>query len=81
MEPNKLRYPSTWEEGFKHQHHMAMNASVLNPLAHLCHNEHKAIARAKKQTNLEWDRFQVTLQNTFEVLKPTLVKLTSSHIL
>ncbi len=60
---------------------MAMNVQVLNnPLAQFCHNEHKAIARAKKHTKLEWDRLQVTVQNTFEVPKLTLVKLTSSHI-
>jgi hypothetical protein len=52
-----------------------------NPLAQFCHNEHKAIAKAKMLANLEWDRFQVILQDIFKVLKPTFVKLAFSHIL
>jgi hypothetical protein len=51
-----------------------------NPLARLHHNEHKPIARVRRHTNLEWDRLQVTLQNTFEVPKLALVYLISSHI-
>jgi hypothetical protein len=58
-----------------------MNAWVLsNPLAQFHRNEQKAIARAKKHTFLEWDRFQVDLQYTPKLVKPTLVRLTSSHI-
>jgi hypothetical protein len=53
-EANKPEHPSTWEEGLKHQDHMAMNVRVLNnPLAQFCYNEHKAIAKAKMLANLE----------------------------
>jgi len=39
------------------QNHMAMNAPVLsNPFARFCHNEQKAIARAKRHAFLEWDK-------------------------
>jgi hypothetical protein len=40
-----------------------------------------AITRAKMHAFLEWDRFQVDLQYTLELLKLALVMLTSSHIL
>jgi hypothetical protein len=64
------------------QNHMAMNAHVLsNPLARFCHNEQKAIARAKRQTFLEWDKLQVHLQYTPKLPKPALVRLTFRHIL
>jgi hypothetical protein len=64
------------------QNQMAMNASILsNPLARFCHNKQKAIARAKRHAFLEWDMFQVHLQYTPKLLKPALVRLTSSHIL
>jgi hypothetical protein len=66
----------------RHQDHVAMNVWVLNnPLVRFHHNEQKAIAKVKKHTNLEWDRPQVVLQNTFEFPKFTLVKLISNHIL
>jgi hypothetical protein len=82
MEFGKLEHPYIWEDDLKHQDHMAMNVWVLNnPLARFHHNEQKAIARVNKHTNLEWDRPQVVLQNTFEVFKLALVKLISSHIL
>jgi len=59
-----------------------MNVQVLsNPLTWFYRNEHKAITRAKKHATLEWDKLQGDLQYTFEVLKPTFVKLTFSHIL
>jgi len=39
------------------QNHMTMNLQVLNNLlAWLCHNEHKAIARARRHATLEWDK-------------------------
>ncbi len=57
MEPSKPERPSTWEEGLKHQNHVAMNAQVLNnPLAQFYYNEKKAIARAKRHVNLNWDK-------------------------
>jgi hypothetical protein len=37
--------------------------------------------RAKRHINLEWDRFQVSIGETPEVLKFTLVMLTSNTIL
>jgi hypothetical protein len=59
-----------------------MNALVLiNPLARFYHNEQMAITRAKMHTFLEWDRLQVDLQYTLELLKLALVMLASSHIL
>jgi hypothetical protein len=64
------------------QNHMAMNARVLNnPLAWFCHNKKKAIARAKRQAFMEWDKLQVHLQYTPKLPKPTFVRLTSSNIL
>jgi hypothetical protein len=64
------------------QNHMAMSARVLNnPLARFCHNEQKAIVRAKRQAFMEWDKLQVHLQYTPKLPKPTFVRLTSSHIL
>jgi hypothetical protein len=82
MEPSKPRRPFTWEESLKHQEHVAMNACVLSsPLAQFRHNEQKAIVRAKRHITLEWDRLQVDLHYTPEVLRPTFVKLTSSHTL
>jgi len=64
------------------QDHVAMNAWVLNnPLVHFHHNEQKAIAQAKRCAFLEWDKLQSDLKYTPKVLKPTLVKLASSHIL
>jgi hypothetical protein len=72
---------STWEEGSRHQVHVAMNAHVLNNLlAWFYHNEQKVIAKAKKHTNLEWDRFQVDLQYTPNIPNPAFVKLICSHI-
>jgi hypothetical protein len=57
MEPSKFICPFIREEGLRHQDHLVMNAQVLsNLLAQFCRNEHTAIARAKKHTNLEWDR-------------------------
>ncbi len=50
-------------------------------MAQFCCNEHKVIARARRHITLEWDRFKGDLQYTLEILKPTLVKLTSNHIL
>jgi hypothetical protein len=59
-----------------------MNACVLNNLlAQFRGNEQKAIVKAKKHTTLEWDTLQVDLQYILKVPRPTLVKLTSSHIL
>ncbi len=40
-----------------------------------------AITRAKMHTFLKWDRLQVDLQYTLELLKLALVMLASSHIL
>jgi len=37
--------------------------------------------RAKRHINLEWDRFQVSMENTHEVPKLALVMLISSTIL
>jgi len=57
MEPSKPRRASTWKEGPTHQGRMAMNVWVLNNLlAQFHHNEQKAIARAKRHINIEWDR-------------------------
>jgi hypothetical protein len=82
MELGKLRCPSIQEEGSKHENHVTMNMLVLNnPLAWFCHNEQKVIARGRRHTNLEWDRFQVALQHTPKVPKPTLIKLAYRHIL
>jgi hypothetical protein len=39
-----------------------------------------AITRAKMHAFLEWDRLQVDLQYTLELLKLALVMLASSHI-
>ncbi len=40
MEPSKPKCPFTWEEGPRHQNHMAMNARVLSsPLARIHCNE------------------------------------------
>jgi len=62
MEPNKLRCPSTWEQGPWVQDHVVMNAWVLNnPLAQFHCNEQKVITRARRHTFLEWDRLQVDL--------------------
>jgi len=59
-----------------------MNVWVLNNRLVRFHcNEQKAIARARRCAFLEWDRLQSDLQYTPKVPKPTLVKLTSSHIL
>jgi hypothetical protein len=61
---------------------MAMNVRVLNNLLVWFHrNEQKAIARARRHALLEWDRLQVYLQYTPEVLKPAIVKLASNHII
>ncbi len=58
MELGKPRCPSTWNQGPRVQDHAAMNVRVLsNPLTWFHHNEQKAIARARKHTFLEWDRF------------------------
>jgi hypothetical protein len=55
---------------------------ILNNLLVWFHrNEHKATARAKRRTLLEWDTLQVDLQYTHEVPKPILMMLVSSHIL
>jgi hypothetical protein len=82
MELGKPKCPFTWEEGPRHQNHIAMNVWVLNNLlAQFCHNEQKVVARAKKHTNLEWGRFNVALRNTPMVLKLVFVKLAFSHIL
>jgi hypothetical protein len=63
------------------QNHMVMSAQVLsNPLVRFCHNEQKAIVRAKRQAFLEWDKLQVHLQYTHELLKSALMKLTFNHI-
>jgi len=57
MEPSKFRCPFIREEGLRHQDHLVVNAQVLsNLLAQFCCNEHTTIARAKKHTNMEWDR-------------------------
>jgi hypothetical protein len=82
MELDQPRHSYTWEQDPSVQDHAAMNMWVLNnPLAQFCHNEPKAIVRAKRHAFLEWDRLQVYLQYTLEVPKPTLVRLTSNHIL
>jgi hypothetical protein len=82
MELGKPECPSTWEEGLKHQDHTTMNVHILNNLlAQFCHNENKEIARARRHVTLEWDKLQVDLQYTPKVPKPSLVKLTFSHIL
>ncbi len=61
---------------------MAMNVRVLNnPLVWFHRNEQKVIVKAKRHTFLEWDKLQVDLQYTLEVLKLTLVMLASNHIL
>jgi hypothetical protein len=58
-----------------------MNAQILNNLlARFYCNEEKAIVWAKRHALLEWDRLQVDLQYTPEVLNPTLVKLASDYI-
>jgi hypothetical protein len=78
MESSKPKHPSTQKEGLRHRDHVAMYARVLsNPLAR--YREHKAIARARRHINPEWDRLQVVLQDTLEVLNPTFIKLASSH--
>jgi hypothetical protein len=60
---------------------VVINVWILsNPLAQYRCNEQKVITRAKKHTNLEWDRLQVVVRNTLEVLRPTFIKLASSHI-
>jgi hypothetical protein len=57
MELVKPECPSTWEEGLRHQNHVAMNAQVLsNPLTQFYCNEKKAIVRAKRHINLDWDK-------------------------
>jgi hypothetical protein len=57
-----------------------MNVWVLNNLLiRFQRNEQKAIATARRHANLEWDRFHDDLQYTPKVLKPTFVKLASSH--
>jgi hypothetical protein len=82
MESNKLGCPSIWEEALRHQNHVVMNAQVLsNPLIWFRRNELKAIIRVGRHANLQWDKLQVVLRDTHEVLKPTLVKLASNHIL
>ncbi len=82
MESGKLGCPSIRKEGPRRQDHMTINAWVLsNPLAWFRHNDQKAIAKAKRHANLKWNRIQVYLQYTPKVPKPTLVKLTFSHIL
>jgi hypothetical protein len=44
MELGKPEHPSTWEEGPRHQNHVAMNARVLsNPLAQFYHNEKRQL--------------------------------------
>jgi hypothetical protein len=59
-----------------------MKMQVLsNPLAWFCHNEQKVIAKVKRHANLKWNRLHVALSYTLEVPTPTLIKLTSSHIL
>jgi len=61
---------------------MAMNMHVLsNPLAWFHCNEKKVIGKVRRHTTLEWDRFQVDLQYTYEVFRLALVKLASNHIL
>ncbi len=56
MELSKFEHPSTWEEGLKRQDHTTMNVQVLNNLlVQFCCNEHKAIAKAKRLANLEWN--------------------------
>lgn len=44
----------------------AQNIKIMdsNPLDQFHHNEKKVIVKAKKHTNLEWNRLQVTLQDT-----------------
>ncbi len=82
MDLGKPKHPFILEQGPRVQDHAAMNALVLiNLLAWFCHNEQKAIARAKRHAFLKWDKLQVDLQYTLELPKPALVMLTSSHIL
>jgi hypothetical protein len=62
MELGKLICPSIRKESLKHQNHVAMNVQVLNnPLTQFHHNEQKAIVKARRHANLEWDRFKVVL--------------------
>jgi len=57
MELGKPECPSTWEEASSDQNHVAMNALVLsNHMAQFYHNEKKAITRAKRHVNLDWDK-------------------------
>jgi hypothetical protein len=59
-----------------------MNARVLsNPFTWFHHNGQKVIAKARRHTFLEWDRLEVDLQYTLEMLKLALVKLAFNHIL
>ncbi len=82
MESSKYGRPYIWGQGSRVQDHVTMNAWVLNNLMAWFHcNEQKVIIRPMKHTTLEWNKFQGDLQYTLEVLKPTLVKLTSSLIL
>jgi hypothetical protein len=73
------RCPCTRKEGPKHHDYTTMNKQVLsNPLAQFRRNEQKASARARKHTNLGWDRLQVYLQYTPKVPKPALVSFLAS---
>jgi hypothetical protein len=70
------------KEGPRHQDHVVMNVQVLsNSLAQFHHNKQTAIARAKGDTNLEWDKFQVAMEDTPKIFKPTLIMLTFGTIL
>jgi hypothetical protein len=81
MELGKPGCPSTREEISEQQNHETMNACVLNnPLVWFHCNEQKAITKVRRHANLEWGRFQGVLRDTLKVLKPTLVKLASSHM-
>jgi hypothetical protein len=63
------------------QDNAAMNVWVLSdPLAWFHHNEQKAITMARRHVILEWDKLQGDLEYTPKVPKPSLIKLTFSHI-
>ncbi len=82
MELGKLECLFIREDGLRHQNHMAMNVQVLsNLLTWFYHNVQKEIIKVKRHANLKWDRLQVYFQYTFEVFKPTFVKLAFNHIL
>ncbi len=82
MQTGRLGCPFSYPRGPKQQDHGSLNARILsNPHVRQKWNEKRVFKWMKKKAKLEWDEFQVQVQQMEQVRWPLLVCLTSKILL